>query len=173
MVVLLFAVVAHRMLHFKPAQTAGLFAGSLTNTPALASALDYLKSYAPKSGLEQLLTEPVIAYSLTYPMGGVGMILAIYLLQRLWETNDAREELGRVTAQLGELSDEKIDLDRSHLDYRRIFVSNRKIAGQRLRDLNLPQQCGAAISNFCRTLTRCSSSATASACSPGAIAWTP
>ncbi len=225
MLVVMFAMIAHRVLHLEPAQTAGLFAGSLTNTPALASVLDYIKSYAPKTGLEHLLTEPVIAYSLTYPMGVVGMILAIYFMQRLWKTNyareaeslrelgathvklqnrtirvtraevthdsihhlmerhkwdvvfgrmkrnnqlslavaetrlqigdlisvvGAREELERVTAHFGELSDEKIDLDRSHLDYRRIFVSNPKVAGQRLRDLNLPQQFGAVITRVRR-----------------------
>lgn len=225
MLVVMFAIIAHRVLHLKPAQTAGMFAGSLTNTPALASVLDYIKSYSPKDELEYLLTEPVIAYSLTYPMGVVGMILAIYFMQRLWKTNYAREaeslrelgatnvklknrtirvthaeavhdsirdlmerhkwdvvfgrmkrnnqlslavaetrlqigdlvsvvgtreELERVTAQLGELSDEKIDLDRSHLDYRRIFVSNPKVAGQRLRDLNLPQQFGAVITRVRR-----------------------
>ncbi|MGH7492833.1 MAG: aspartate:alanine exchanger family transporter [bacterium] len=225
MLVVVFAIIAHRMLHLKPGQTAGLFAGSLTNTPALASVLDYIKSYASTTELEHLLTEPVIAYSLTYPMGVVGMILAIYFMQRLWKTNyareaeslhelgatnvklknrtirvtrpetthdsihdlierhkwdvvfgrmkrnnrlslatdethlqagdlvsvvGAREELELVTAQLGEPSEEKIDLDRSHLDYRRIFVSNSKVAGQRLRDLNLPQQFGAVITRVRR-----------------------
>ncbi len=225
MLVVGFALITHRILHLRPAQTAGMFAGSLTNTPALASALDYLKSYAPKAGLEHLLAEPVIAYSLTYPMGVVGMILAIYVTQRRWKTNyaqeagslrelgathvklqnrtirithaevahdaihnlierhawdvvfgrmkrnnqlslatgeehfqtgdlvsvvGAREELERVTAHLGEVSDEKIDLDRSKLDYRRIFVSNPKIAGQRLRDLNLPQQFGLVITRVRR-----------------------
>ncbi|NUO82458.1 transporter, partial [candidate division KSB1 bacterium] len=191
MLVVVFALMAHRVLHLRPAQTAGMFAGSLTNTPALASVLDYLKTYAPRAGLEHLLTEPVIAYSLTYPMGVVGMILAIYFTQRLCKTNyareaeslrelgatnvklqnrtiritraevahdsihsliarhewdvvfgrmkrnnqlalatgekhfqtgdlvsvvGAREELERVTAHLGEVSDEKIDLDRSKLD---------------------------------------------------------
>ena len=52
------------------------------------------------------------------------------------------EELDRVTAQLGEPSDERIELDRSELDYRRVFLSDRKLAGHRLKDLNLPQQSG-------------------------------
>jgi putative transport protein len=221
----LLAIAAHNFLHLEPAQTAGVFAGSLTNTPALASVLDYVKTHASQPELDHLLAEPVIAYSLTYPMGVVGMILAIYFLQRLWKTNYAneaanlrelgathvklqnrtvrvtrpeatrepihelvskhqwevifgrmkrngqlslaigetyfqigdlvsvvgtREDLDRVTALLGEASDERLELDRSQLDFRRIFVSNRKLAGQRLRDLDLPQQYGAIVTRVRR-----------------------
>jgi putative transport protein len=62
----------------------------------------------------------------------------------------AREDLERVTAQLGEPSEERIELDRSELDYRRIFVSSPKIAGHRLSDLNLPQQFGAVVTRVRR-----------------------
>jgi putative transport protein len=47
------------------------------------------------------------------------------------------EDLDRVTAYLGQASDERLELDRSEFDYRRVFVSHPKIAGQRLRDLNV------------------------------------
>ena len=53
------------------------------------------------------------------------------------------EELAEVTAYLGQESDEHLDLDRSEFDYRRVFVSNPKLVGQTLGDLNLPQQFGA------------------------------
>jgi putative transport protein len=59
-------------------------------------------------------------------------------------------ELERVTAFLGETSGEKIDLDRSHLDHRRILVSNPDVAGQMLRSLNLPQQFGALVTRVRR-----------------------
>ncbi len=45
---------------------AGLFAGSLTNTPALAAAVEALDGSS----------EPVVGYSVAYPIGVVGMILA-------------------------------------------------------------------------------------------------
>lgn len=48
------------------------------------------------------------------------------------------EDLNQVTAYLGESSDERLELDRSAFDYRRVFISNPKLAGQRLWDLNLP-----------------------------------
>jgi len=60
------------------------------------------------------------------------------------------DDLHRVIAFLGEVSEERLDLDRSELDYRRILVSNPKIAGHRLRDLNLPQQFGAVVTRLRR-----------------------
>lgn len=219
------ALLAHTLLHLSPALTAGLYAGSLTNTPALASVLDYLKGHAPAAMLDQMLAEPVVGYSLTYPIGVVGMILAICLAQRLWSVDYAGEasrlrelrattvrlqnrticvtrpeathvsvqdllrhhqwdvvfgrmrhagqltlangqthlavgdlvsvvgvpeDLDRVTAFFGEGSNERLELDRTQLDYRRIFVSNPKVAGHRLRDLNLPQQFGATVTRVRR-----------------------
>lgn len=214
-------VAARYLLDLSPALAAGAFAGSLTNTPALAAVLDYVEANA---GAE-LLDDPVIAYSVTYPMGVVGVMLAIVLAQRLWRIDYAREaarvdagagaarrlenrtirvtrseatehalddlmrrhgwdvvfgrlrrdgrlaladaatrlrrddlvsvigveeQLAHVAAVLGEPSDERLELDRGELDFRRVFVSDRRIAGQRLRDLNLPQQYGAIVTRVRR-----------------------
>ncbi|MCC7359542.1 MAG: hypothetical protein IT317_08705 [Anaerolineales bacterium] len=213
-------------LRLKGAVAAGLFAGSLTNTPALAAVLEYLKAQALPD-LEAALTEPVVAYSVAYPLGVVGTLIALALARRWWRVDYAAEarhfhdappaavhkqlrnrtvrvtrpevsamsihelsraqgwevvfgrvrrggelrvadgqwrlELGdvvtvvgvaealeRVTACLGEVSEERLDLDRSRLDYRRVFVSNPKIAGHRLSDLNLPQQFGALVTRVRR-----------------------
>jgi len=38
------------LLGLRPAVVAGMFAGSFTNTPALASVLDYIRSAAPAGG---------------------------------------------------------------------------------------------------------------------------
>ena len=48
------------------------------------------------------------------------------------------EELEHVTLQLGEPSDEQLELDRGELDYERTFASNTKSAGYKPGDLNLP-----------------------------------
>lgn len=74
-----------RLAGIKPTLTAGMFAGSLTNTPAIAGVLETIKSYADKSAIDAALSEPVIAYSITYPVGVVGVILAITLAQRLFK----------------------------------------------------------------------------------------
>ncbi|MCG5511437.1 aspartate:alanine exchanger family transporter, partial [Ectothiorhodospira lacustris] len=70
--------------------SAGLFAGATTNTPALAGVLETLRD----SANEASLSAPVIAYSLAYPGGVLGIILAIIVLQRLWRIDYAREAAG-------------------------------------------------------------------------------
>lgn len=219
------AFAAHVVLNLKATLTAGLYAGSLTNTPALAAVLESIKSIAPAAAVDQLLAEPVVAYSVTYPIGVVGMLLTIVLMQRIWKIDYAaeaatlhdvgatqrrlsnrtikvtqpaaigvpiheilrshhwdvvfgrmrhgdqlslphgwsmlaaddlitavgsNEDLDQVTEFLGEQSAAQLDLDRTQLDFRRVFVSNQKIVGHRLRDLNLPQQFGAVLTRVRR-----------------------
>jgi len=218
-------MLAQKLFHLKPALAAGMFAGSLTNTPALAALLDIIKHTVPRTMLNSLLADPVVGYSITYPMGVIGMILSISIMQRLWKIDYAaeakllrgfgvateplrnitirvtrqqaigttieqlrrenswdvifgriwhddavvladpcsrlaigdqvtavgtQEELQRVTAFLGERSETEIDLDRREFDYRRIFVSNPKLAGRRLRDLRLKEKHGAIITRIRR-----------------------
>jgi putative transport protein len=73
-----------QLLGLNPGQAAGLFAGSLTNTPALAAVLDSLRHGATSGAAPGLTTAPVVAYSVAYPMGVVGMLLATVVFQRLF-----------------------------------------------------------------------------------------
>lgn len=82
------AVVLRTILGLNSAQTAGLFAGSLTNTPALAAVIEQLSQ---RGADEALRAEPVVGYSVAYPVGVLGMILAIYLTHRLWRIDLAQE----------------------------------------------------------------------------------
>lgn len=200
----------------------GMFSGSLTNTPALAAALETIKT---RQNNDQLLAEPVVGYSICYPFGVIGMILAMVLMQRFWKIDYAKEaenlpELGgtkeplinrtilvtnigisnltveqmmlqhkwtvvfgrlkrtgeislssgntilqpgdlvsvigkheeveHVTDFLGKASGDMLDVDRSQLDYRRIFVSNPAITGFPIKQLNLPQHFGAIITRVRR-----------------------
>lgn len=86
----LMAAAASKMLHLKSTITAGMYAGSLTNTPALAGALETIK-HAFGGSVEQLLAEPVVGYSITYPMGVIGVVLAIGIMQRFWSIDYAGE----------------------------------------------------------------------------------
>lgn len=217
------ALLARSTLGLSPEQAAGLFAGSVTNTPTLAAVLDFLRS---SPGGEARTAAPVVAYSVAYPLGVLLPILVIALVPRLWRRapadvlrksrewqapgggrldselavgtavvtrddasgraigvlrreSDASVQPGRVRrldgtvelatdelvlrdgdlvtmvgapaaierfiARLGERSREQIHLDRRELDVRRVFVSNAKVAGRALRELDLPQQFGAVI----------------------------
>lgn len=216
---------AQRLLGLGGTVAAGLFAGSLTNTPALAGALETIKHIAAPEVVEQLLAEPVVGYSVAYPMGVMGVVLAISLAQKLWRIDYAEEgkrlriagsatdglvsrtirvtwpeagrqtiaalarqekwdvifgrirrgdayllagpqvrlqpgdlvvavgtgaELDRVAAVLGEPSAEEIATDRSEFDYRRIFVSNPRVAGRRLGSLDLFERFGATVTRVRR-----------------------
>lgn len=78
---------AHGMLGLKSSVTAGMYAGSLTNTPALAALIDTIAKGAPADVAEALAAEPVIGYSVAYPMGVLGMILSALLLRILFRVD--------------------------------------------------------------------------------------
>lgn len=214
---------AHAWLGIRSTVAAGMFAGALTNTPTLAGVLDVLRSQGAN---DAILAEPVVGYSVAYPMGVLSMIFVIAICRRLWRIDDAHEadrlrhlnlveqefysrtvrvtqpdvigipirdlveqrhwgvmftrvrrgeqvfvvdaaatvlQLGdlvtvlgapanvdRIGAQLGEPSEMRLELDRSLLDYRRIFVSNPDVVGRRLAQLRLPQRYGALVTRVRR-----------------------
>ncbi len=227
--VLVFAAVltfaGARALGIKPALAGGMFAGSLTNTPALAGELDFLKRSAAGGARTPILIDPVVGYSIAYPMGVLGVIVAIAVMQRAWKVNYAAEaqqsrelreangtlisrtvritdpahcgraigelfrrhnwevvfgridhagheevvtqdtvidlddrlsvvgrprEVELVIQHLGEHSLQPVDLDRSEVDYRWIFVSNPRVAGRRIRDLGLVRRFGAILTRVKR-----------------------
>lgn len=69
-------LVAQRVLQLSAPIAAGIFAGSLTNTPTLAAELEFLRHAGAETA------EPVIGYSLTYPFGVLGMIVALMVARR-------------------------------------------------------------------------------------------
>jgi putative transport protein len=77
-------VAAYTILALKPTVTAGMFAGSLTNTPALAGLLDTIAKNASPETVNALLAEPVVGYSVAYPMGVLGMLLAALAVRALF-----------------------------------------------------------------------------------------
>lgn len=218
------SIAASKLFGVHAAEAAGVFAGSLTNTPALAGILEFISGGISPDLLERLLAQPVVAYSISYPMGVLGMILAVYFFQRAWRIDYKKEaarsdyrqsalrldnrtiritnsiaskssiaeliqkygwnivfgriqrgqtldlastfaqfqlddlvtvvgsedELERVTKALGVVSPEPLDVDRTELDFRRLFVSNPQVAGHSLRSMNLPQQFGAVLTRVRR-----------------------
>jgi putative transport protein len=105
--------------------TAGLFAGSLTNTPALAAVLETLKNSAPGGLSDAALAEPVVGYSVAYPMGVLGMILAIYFAQRVFRVSYAQEAEG--LRDLGVVSEDIVN--------RTVRVTNPAMNGRNLGEL--------------------------------------
>ncbi len=208
---------ANLVLGMAPTVAAGIFAGSLTNTPALAGVLDALRT---QGAADAVLSEPVVGYSVAYPMGVLGMILVVSLCQRWWRVDYTRENerlrgfnlveqhiynrtvrvtnpavvgvamqklalaqawgvvltrvkredatflvdgdtqlaqgdlvnvlgapdrVNEATAAMGEPTDEHLEFDRTHYDYRRVFVSNPAVVGRKLSELRLPERYGAIV----------------------------
>lgn len=115
-------VAAHFLLGLSAPLTAGMFAGSLTNTPALAAVLEQLKSAAPGTLSDTALAEPVVGYSVTYPMGVLGMILALYVIQRLWKIDYRAEasQLRDIGAMHETLVNRTISITQPEMDGRNI-----------------------------------------------------
>ncbi len=208
-------VTAYHVLGFGGPRAGGLFAGALTNTPALAGVLERLRGAA--HGDEKLLAAPVVAYSLAYPMGVLGIILVLAVVRARWKKELAKsktgsaldvhsvrvldpaactrpladvqrahgwhavfarrrrgdhvtvmntheplrvgdlvtivatpEEIARIVDEIGEPAEEQIELDRTDLDFRRVFVSDPSTAGRPLKTLQLLQRFGALVTRVRR-----------------------
>ena len=71
----------------KPGIAAGIFCGSMTASPALGGALESIRQTAPADMLEALLAEPVVGFSVAYPIGVIGLMLTINVCQKLWKVD--------------------------------------------------------------------------------------
>jgi len=74
------------LLRISAPAAAGLFCGSLTNTPALAAAVEATKNLShgmAPAARDLLVNSPVVSYGLAYPFGVFGVILWIHLYQKL------------------------------------------------------------------------------------------
>jgi putative transport protein len=65
---------------------AGMFTGALTNTPALAGVLDAVERAGDAD-----VAQPVVGYSLAYPIGVLGIVLPMALLQWRLRVDHAKE----------------------------------------------------------------------------------
>ncbi len=81
----------HYLLNLNPASTGGIFAGSSTNTPALAGLLDVI-SHGNQADSSLLTENAVIGYSLSYPVAIFGAIFAIVLAIKVLKIDFRKEE---------------------------------------------------------------------------------
>ena len=120
-------------LGFDAALTGGLYAGASTNTPALASLLDAIqKGGADAGAIDGLSEQAVVGYSLAYPMGVIGVMVALVLLKK-WLKVDYGEEERQLAREysLGEVLTSKTFrvehpdmVERSLRDFRREHPGN-------------------------------------------------
>lgn len=108
---------------FDHATIAGMYAGSTTNTTALAGVIDMVR--LGKWGGEKTIDALVVAYTFSYPMGVLGVMLAIRLMEK-WLHVDykAEKEILRKSYPLDE-----------DLTSRAIRITREDIRGKKVRDL--------------------------------------
>jgi putative transport protein len=83
-----------RALGLSPATITGLFCGALTNTPALAAAVQSLeRAHEPA-------TEPVVAYSVAYPLGVLGVLAAMLVAERFFRKDEGVERASKLAISL-------------------------------------------------------------------------
>ena len=214
-----------KYLELNPGVAAGLFCGSLTASPALGGALETIRQTAPPEMLEKLMAEPVVGFSIGYPIGVIGLMITINVCQKLWKcdyqaefkqlrTPEKREALVHCTIKvqknepagttvqelnerngcevlfsrvkrgdqffpahpdtvlepldlvmvagvpkeieliatvLGERrSKERLGLDRTEYEYRRIFVSSPNAIGKSIAELHLDERHGEVVTRVRR-----------------------
>ncbi|HKK89519.1 MAG TPA: TrkA C-terminal domain-containing protein [Saprospiraceae bacterium] len=75
------------LLNMSKETIVGIYTGSTTNTPALAGVLNYISERPALAGDGSMVENAVVAYSYTYPMGVIGGLLAIVLMEKIFRIN--------------------------------------------------------------------------------------
>jgi putative transport protein len=119
----LVAIIIHYIMNFDGATTVGIYSGSSTNSPSLASAIELInQGYKNKANHIQNL---VVGYTFSYPMGVLGVMLAIKIMEKRFKINyEAEKYILR--------KDYPID---ENLTSRTLRITNRLVFGKTLRTL--------------------------------------
>ncbi len=136
------AILLHKGLDVPKEILAGLFSGSLTNTPAMAAATEAVRERVELMNLPieeagRLTSLPTLGYSIAYPFGVLGVILAMHFVTRLLrvsikdELEEYRREVGGKGLVVGE-----------------VRITNPLVAGKTLRDSKLGEITGAAFTRI-------------------------
>lgn len=137
------ALVVQAWLRLPQELTAGLFCGSLTSTPALAAATDSVRGLVT-AGLiasgeaSARLAAPTHGYSIAYPFGVVGSMLAMQLVSWLFQVSFVRER---------EMYQQRMA---SHHDLRVVEfrVTNATLAGKTIKDAMIGSMTGVILTRL-------------------------
>ena len=124
------AVLGGRLLGLDRGLIAGVFCGALTNTPALAAAADRLAGTA-------VALRPVLGYSVTYPFGVLGALVAfrVFAVLRARPLGDEIREHGQSRARIASAN---------------VRVSSPAVLGRSIGELRVRDVVGVVISRLRR-----------------------
>ncbi|MEJ5252245.1 MAG: hypothetical protein HPY54_05315 [Chthonomonadetes bacterium] len=115
------AVVAS-LWHLSPELATGLYTGAVTNTPALASAIDAVERIA-----SQKVGEVSVGYGVAYPFSMIGTVLLVQFLPRLLRRNIWEEEQAWRKQQ---------ERESPKLLAKRFVITNPNCDGKSIREIN-------------------------------------
>lgn len=118
-----FAIGMYFAFGFSGSTATGIYCGSTTNTAALAGVIDLIGTDPSQNQIKNLTEEAVIGYSFSYPMGVLGGMIAIVLMEK-WLKIDYKQEANLLK------KDFPVDGD---LTSRTILVTNSEIADIQMR----------------------------------------
>ncbi len=78
------AVALWWLFGFSAGEITGVYTGSTTNTAAMAAVIDYIGATHPPQEAKSVMGDLVVGYSFSYPMGVLGGIIAILLLEKIF-----------------------------------------------------------------------------------------
>jgi putative transport protein len=113
------AVLGGRLLGLNSGLIAGVFCGALTNTPALGAVADRLAGTA-------LALQPVLGYSVTYPLGVLGALMSLRVF-----ASARRSQLG---AELSQHVQSQVQIVLANIEVTKPGVTDRSIGELRVRD---------------------------------------
>lgn len=122
------------LANFEIGQIAGVYCGGLTNTPALAAVTEFMTN----SGIGDV-RDPAVGYSMTYPFGILGGMLAFQIFAWIYR-KPAREEKAKA---------DLIAKERSNLISADFKITNPEIIGKAIGQLRIQEKTGLIISRFC------------------------
>jgi putative transport protein len=132
------AILLGKALHFDKGTTAGLFAGSMTQSAVIGTAdgaVDHLDISAAEKKV--LYNNIAVAYAITYLFGVVGVILFFKLLPGLMRIN-LRDEARKLEKEMGggsELKSPELFSWSKQVGLRAYEATNGQIAGKMVRDI--------------------------------------
>jgi putative transport protein len=124
------AIAIRSFMGLSAPSAAGLFCGALTNTPALAAAVETSKSLSanlPPETRALYASSPVVTYGLAYPFGVFGVILWFFISNKVLKTDRAKE-----TAEA------RKELDAEAIFSRTFKIANPAIIGKTVEDALAP-----------------------------------
>ncbi|MGQ9487698.1 MAG: aspartate:alanine exchanger family transporter [Armatimonadota bacterium] len=129
------AVVA-RLWHIAPELATGLYTGAVTNTPALAAAIDMVERIA-----SQKVGEVSVGYGVAYPFSMIGTVLLIQFLPRLLRRDLRNEE---------EIWKKQQELETVRLQAKQFVITNPNCEGKSILGINPHRMSLANISRIRR-----------------------